>query len=94
MSPVTEAILPPEALECAEKHTAVFYLVKQVGGDIVEPEQFEGQDSFGAGWVAENEINADNASPLVLKAMEWLRTESLGLDVNHYPKFVVKKDWS
>lgn len=75
-------------------HIAVFYLVKQVGGGIVEPEQFEGQDSFGAVWVAENEINAENASPLVLKAMEWLRTESLGMDVIHFPKFVVKKDWS
>ena len=72
-------------------HIAVFYLVKQIGGNLVAPEQFEGQDSLGAEWVTEEEISVENASPLVLKAFEWLKTNDLGLDVNYYDDWKVKK---
>ncbi|MFF2755133.1 NUDIX hydrolase [Psychrobacillus sp. NPDC058041] len=51
-------------------HIAVYYLVKQIGGRLIKPENFEGQDSLGAVWVSEDEISAENASPLVLKAFE------------------------
>ncbi len=69
----------------------MFYLVKQIGGNLVAPEQFEGQDSLGAEWVTEEEISVENASPLVLKAIEWLKTNDLGLDVNYYDDWKVKK---
>lgn len=72
-------------------HNAMFYLVKQIGGNLVAPEQFEGQDSLGAEWVTEEEISVENASPLVLKAIEWLKTNDLGLDVNYYDDWKVKK---
>lgn len=65
-------------------HIAVYYLVKQKGGVIGVPNQFEGQDSLGAEWILEEEVSVENASPLVLKAFEWLRTNDLGLDINYY----------
>lgn len=74
-----------------EYHIAVYYLVKQIGGDLIEPEQFEGQDSLGAVWASEEEISIGNASPLVLKAFEWLKTGDLGLKENYYPKWKVIK---
>lgn len=71
-------------------HIAVYYLVKQIGGVIAVPDQFEGQDSLGAEWISEAEVSVENASPLVLKAFEWLRTNDLGLDVNYYNDWKVK----
>lgn len=71
-------------------HIAVFYIVKQIGGGLVVPEQFEGQDSLGAEWISEEEVSTENASPLVLKAFEWLRANYLGLDVNSYDDWKVK----
>jgi len=68
-------------------HIAVFYFVKKIGGKIKMPEQFEGQDSLGAVWVCENDVSLDNASPLVLKAFEWIKTKELGIDAEIY------KDW-
>ncbi|WP_445509608.1 NUDIX hydrolase [Rossellomorea marisflavi] len=59
-------------------HIAVYYSVRKIGGGIVVPEQFEGQDSLGAVWVSEDDVSMENASPLVLKAFEWLRTGGLG----------------
>jgi len=70
-------------------HIAVFYLVKKVGGKITKtPEQFEGQDSLGAVWISEKEALLDHASPLVLKAFEWLKTKDLGVDAKVY------NDWN
>jgi hypothetical protein len=69
----------------------VFYLVKQIGGNLVAPEKFEGQDSLGAEWVTEEEISVENASPIVLKAFEWQKTNDLGLDANYFDDWKVKK---
>lgn len=71
-------------------HIAVYYLVEQIGGAITEPLQFEGQDSLGAVWVSEEEVSVENASPLVLKAFDWLNTNDLGLDTNYYLDWKVK----
>ncbi|MGA3599398.1 NUDIX hydrolase [Lysinibacillus agricola] len=68
-------------------HIAVYYSVRKIGGKITIPEQFEGQDSLGAMWVSEKDVSLDNASPLVLKAFDWLKTKDLGLDADVY------KDW-
>lgn len=68
-------------------HIAVYYSVKKVSGELSVPEQFDGQDSLGALWVSEKDVSLDNASPLVLKAFEWLRTKCLGIDAKTY------EDW-
>lgn len=72
-------------------HICVYYLVSKVGGNLIIPKQFDGQDSLGALWVSESEVSVDNASPLVLKAFEWLKNGRLGLDVQCYPQWEVKK---
>ncbi|MCR2822115.1 NUDIX hydrolase [Lederbergia panacisoli] len=68
-------------------HIAVYYSVRKIGGEINIPEQFEGQDSLGAVWVSEKDVSLDNASPLVLKAFDWLKTRDLGIDAEIY------KEW-
>ena len=72
-------------------HVAVFYSVKKVGGEISIPDQFEGQDSLGAVWIPENKASLENASPLVLKAFEWLKTKDLGIDAEIYKDWIVLK---
>jgi hypothetical protein len=64
-------------------HIAVYYLVKIVVGNLTEPVQFEGQDSLGALWVSEQEVTVNNASPLVLKAFEWIKNKHLGINVEN-----------
>lgn len=68
-------------------HIAVFYTVRNIGGKIKMPKQFEGQDSLGTAWVSEKDVSLDNASPLVLKAFEWLKTRDIGIDA------VIYRDW-
>ncbi|MFC5464155.1 NUDIX hydrolase [Lederbergia graminis] len=70
-------------------HIAVYYMVKIVGGEIIVPEQFEGQDSLGAVWVSESDVHINNASPLVLKAFEWIRTKNLDIDAVSYDEWEV-----
>ncbi|MFZ3579446.1 NUDIX hydrolase [Virgibacillus sp. DJP39] len=71
-------------------HIAIFYSVKKVGGKLSKPEQFEGQDSDGALWVAEDEVSIENASPLVLKAFDWIKTKDLGLNRVEYKYWEIK----
>jgi ADP-ribose pyrophosphatase YjhB (NUDIX family) len=71
-------------------HIAVFYLVKRIGGELAEPEQFDGQDSLGAEWISEEDITADNSSPLVIKAMEWLKSRKLDLETQYFENWVIK----
>jgi len=72
-------------------HIAVYYSVKKVGGKLSIPEQFDGQDSLGAIWVSEKDVSLDNASPLVLKAFDWLRTKNLGISAEIYEDWKVLK---
>ncbi|WP_062047568.1 NUDIX hydrolase [Bacillus sp. JCM 19034] len=72
-------------------HIAVFYSVTNIGGKLSIPEQFDGQDSLGALWVSEKEVSLDNASPLVLKAFEWIRTNNLGIDAQIFNDWKVLK---
>ncbi len=65
-------------------HIAVYYSVKKIGGELSAPEQFDGQDSLEAIRVSEKDISLDNASPLVIKAFEWLRTGNLGIEAKIY----------
>lgn len=69
-------------------HIAVYYSVKKIGGLLSIPEQFDGQVSLGAVWLSEKDVSLDNASPLVLKAFEWLRTRNLGVEANTF------EDWN
>jgi ADP-ribose pyrophosphatase YjhB (NUDIX family) len=73
-------------------HIAVFYLVRLAGGGFNDPEQFEGQDSNGALWIPIADITIDNASPLVLKAVEWLEKRKFGMHVNRFEKWHVKNE--
>lgn len=72
-------------------HIAVYYTVRKVGGEINIPEQFDGQDSLGVLWVSEKDVSLDNASPLVLKAFEWLSTNNLGIDAEIFEDWKVLK---
>ncbi|TYS16991.1 NUDIX hydrolase [Rossellomorea vietnamensis] len=72
-------------------HIAVFYLVERTGGELAEPEQFDGQDSAGAEWISMEEATADNSSPLVLKAMEWLRNRGLDLETQRFENWVIRE---
>jgi len=72
-------------------HIAVYYLVNKIGGELSEPLQFEGQDSLGAEWVSQQDVSVDNASPLVLKAFEWMKAKTLGIDVECYKEWKVNK---
>ncbi|MCE4956233.1 MULTISPECIES: NUDIX hydrolase [Bacilli] len=72
-------------------HIAVYYSVRKIGGNIKIPEQFEGQDSLGAVWVSEKDVSLDNASPLVLKAFDWIKTKDLGIDAEIYKNWKVLK---
>ncbi|MHC0038868.1 NUDIX hydrolase [Pseudoneobacillus sp. C159] len=72
-------------------HIGIYYLVSKIGGNLIIPEQFDGQDSLGALWVSENEVTLNNSSPLVLKAFEWLKKGELGIDVECYQKWEVKR---
>lgn len=68
---VIDFILPWEWREFTHvHHIGAYYLVNKVGGKLITPKQFDGQDSLGALWVSENEVTVNNASPLVLKAFE------------------------
>jgi len=71
-------------------HIAVFYLVKIVGGQLSDPDVFEGQDSDGALWIPEEEATFDTASPLVLSAFDWLKNGDLDLNVIKYERWEIK----
>ncbi|MEN8699742.1 NUDIX hydrolase [Bacillus infantis] len=70
-------------------HICVFYEVEG-SGRLTQPLEFDGQDSVGALWISEHEANLDSASPLVLKAFEWLKTEKLGIDREFFEHWEVK----
>ncbi|MCA1063693.1 NUDIX hydrolase [Rossellomorea sp. AcN35-11] len=72
-------------------HIAVYYSVRFIAGEISVPEPFEAQDSLGAVWVTEEEVSIDNASPLVLKAFQWIRTKTLGVEAESYEHWTIVK---
>ncbi|WP_430791206.1 NUDIX hydrolase [Virgibacillus flavescens] len=73
-------------------HIAIFYSVNKIGGELSKPAQFEGQDSDGAVWVSPEELSVENSSPLVLKAVEWIKTKELGLNLVKYQNWQIKGD--
>ena len=70
-------------------HIAVYYSVRKISGELVIPEQFSGQDSLGALWVSPEDVTIDNASPLVLKAFEWMKKNQLGIEAKVYKTWEV-----
>ncbi|MFH5181387.1 NUDIX hydrolase [Paenibacillus sp. TAB 01] len=56
-------------------HIAILYEI-DVGSDkTADPiTSFEGQDSNGAIWLKLDEVTSENSSPLVLQAVDWIRT--------------------
>jgi ADP-ribose pyrophosphatase YjhB (NUDIX family) len=71
-------------------HIAVLYSVKKIGGELAEPEQFDGQDSSGALWVSAEEVSLENASPLVMKAVDWLQSGKLDWDSQYFKTWDIK----
>ncbi|MCD2257516.1 NUDIX hydrolase [Lactobacillus sp. CC-MHH1034] len=56
------------------QHICVFYDVTHFTGKIAENvKNFEGQDSLGAKFISLNNLTIENASPLVLKAKEYIQ---------------------
>ncbi|MDR6549934.1 NUDIX hydrolase [Paenibacillus qinlingensis] len=72
-------------------HVALFFAVDYLGGQITaKPELFEGQDSLGASWVALAECTVENASPLVLQAVNWLLTGEMPAQSQRLDDWLVK----
>ncbi|MDX8047690.1 NUDIX hydrolase [Gracilibacillus sp. S3-1-1] len=71
-------------------HIAVYYKVRKVGGTLIVPEQFQGQDSLGTRWISANDTTIENSSPLVLKAFEWMETKDLGIAPCVYSEWKIK----
>lgn len=72
-------------------HVCVYFLVKKIGGQLTIPEQFEGQDSLGTAWMTEDEVSVENASPLVLKAFDWLNRGELDAEEGLLQDWKVKR---
>lgn len=73
-------------------HVAIFYSVGFMGENILSsPKMFEGQDSLGALWVPVSELYSENSSPLVLQAIDWLRSGELPINIQRLDDWVVKK---
>ncbi|MFS1514308.1 NUDIX hydrolase [Chengkuizengella sp. SCS-71B] len=70
-------------------HITVFYEVENMDNILSKPILFEGQDSLGAQWIRKEEVSVKNASPLVLKAFEWLSNKKLDINVQHYEEWTV-----
>lgn len=71
-------------------HVAIFFEVQYDGSALAESvEKFEGQDSLGALWVPIEEIRDDNASPLVLQAVQWLKTGKLSAPFQRLDNWIV-----
>lgn len=59
-------------------HIAILYEAKVDSEELISTiETFEGQDSNGATWLPINDVTPDNASPLVLQAIEWIRLRTI-----------------
>lgn len=55
-------------------HIALLYEVTVENTEILDAvESFDEQDSNGALWLALDEVTQENASPLVLQAIDWIR---------------------
>lgn len=70
-------------------HRAVFFEVNETGGELDEPDEFEGQDSLGTCWLTEDEASKDNVSPLVLEAFRWFSLERIPTEPVIYEKWHV-----
>ncbi|WP_235188856.1 NUDIX hydrolase [Exiguobacterium artemiae] len=61
-------------------HIGVFFHVLEADGKPSVPKMFDGQDSTGSSWVSRADVDMSNASPLVLKAFDYLenpKTETM-----------------
>lgn len=75
------------------QHIAVFYQVSEYEGALLEKvAQFDGQDSLGAVLVSLNDLNGQNASPLVLKAKDYLEHKSFATEDVEYQSWHVLSD--
>nr|WP_213523637.1 NUDIX hydrolase [Paenibacillus sp. J31TS4] len=71
-------------------HVAVFYSVHPLPGMTIKPPHvFERQDSLGARWVSIYDLQEENASPLVVQAVEWLKTGQLSLETKRLDDWTV-----
>jgi len=89
---ITDFILPWDWKEFNYvHHIGAYYQVRIIGGNIVTPLQFEGQDSLGALWISSEEASTETSSPLVLKAIDYLRTNEFDFPTKVYNEWIIKK---
>lgn len=63
------------------QHIAVFYAIQASTGKVqAKVEQFPGQDALGAEKMAIQDLNQHNASPLVMKAKNYILTGHFDVD--------------
>lgn len=64
-------------------HIALLYAVHvDPDEEAAEIESFEGQDSNGAIWLPIDEISSANASPLLLRAVDWIHSGTIPVEIS------------
>ncbi|NKB70068.1 MAG: NUDIX domain-containing protein [Candidatus Latescibacteria bacterium] len=53
-------------------HVAQFYRLRPLGGALIQPAPFKGQDSLGGAWMPLEELQPAHSSPLVTAAKKWI----------------------
>lgn len=71
-------------------HIAVFYEVDYLEGDIEQSPTIE--DSLGAEWVETKLLNIDNASPLVMDAVQWYERRKVNIETEVFDSWIVKSE--
>ncbi|MFC4812892.1 NUDIX hydrolase [Paenibacillus sp. GCM10023250] len=66
-------------------HIALLYEVDVDSQELAHPiESFEGQDSNEAMWLDLDQVTSDNSSPLVVQAVNWIRTRTIPVASSSY----------
>jgi ADP-ribose pyrophosphatase YjhB (NUDIX family) len=72
-------------------HTVHLFQVQPTTTESHSPTVIEGQDSAGAHWLVLDQIKTENASPLVLTAKEWLKTQTIPRTLQRLDTWVIKE---
>ncbi len=63
-------------------HIAIFYDVKFKSGNLDSDSTLKNNDSSGAVWININELNENNASPLIQTMLNWIKDPSRPISVS------------
>ena len=69
------------------QHIALFFEVEFIEGDVERSPRID--DSKGAAWMDISLLKEDNSSPLVMEALNWIRTGKIGTETVYYDEWVV-----